>query len=177
MVGVALGAAATAGAQVSTDEALAQVYRGATAVPERLFLTEAQIQRAAARSHVSIDAGMVLRYRVTRNGADVGRAYVDTLTVRTKKASILVSLDVNGDVVRVDITAFLEPREYRPPTAFLGQFDRRSLDDDLQLHRGIRPIAGATLTARAVVTAVRRMLAIDWVLTHDVTGDGRDRGR
>jgi hypothetical protein len=34
----------------------------------------------------------------------------------------------------------------------------------VRLHRAIRPIAGATLTAGAVTEAVRRVLAIDEVL-------------
>jgi hypothetical protein len=60
--------------------------------------------------------------------------------------------------------AFLEPEEYQAPSAFLDQYRGKALDEDLRLQRAIRPIAGATLTARAVNDATRRVLAIDRVL-------------
>jgi hypothetical protein len=81
--------------------------------------------------------------------------------VRTKNETLLVSLDPAGRVRRIDVTAFLEPSEYLPPEAWLRQYGDRPLSDDLALNRAIRPIAGATLTARAVNAAVRRILAID----------------
>ena len=95
----------------------------------------------------------------------MGHAYVDTHVVRTKKETVLVSLDASGAVKRVDVIAMLEPPEYRAPQPFLRQFTGRRLQDDLRLQRAIRPIAGATLTANAVTDAVRRVLAIDAVLS------------
>ena len=57
------------------------------------------------------------------------------------------------------------------PEAWLGQYGGHALEDDLGIDRAIRPIAGATLTARATNGAVRRVLAIDQVLRG--TGDAR----
>ena len=94
----------------------------------------------------------------------MGRAYVDTHVVRTKRESLLISVDSNGTVRRIDVTAFLEPPEYVAPEPWLRQYDRRPLDDDLAIQRAIRPIAGATLTNRAVNGAVRRVLALDRIL-------------
>src|SRR5688572_9023964 len=110
------------------------------------------------------DEALAARYIAAQNDEVVGRAYVDTHTVRTKKETLLVSLDAAGRVKRVDVTAFLEPGEYRAPDAWLRQYGNRPLDEELGLHRAIRPIAGATLTARAINSAVRRALAIDAVL-------------
>jgi Na+-translocating ferredoxin:NAD+ oxidoreductase RnfG subunit len=47
----------------------------------------------------------------------------------------------------------------------MRQFHGKPLDEDLAIQRAIRPIAGATLTAHAVSEAVRRVMAIDQVLT------------
>jgi hypothetical protein len=91
--------------------------------------------------------------------------------VRTKKESLLISLDGRGRVVRLDVTAFLEPSEFRAPEAWLRQYRGRALEDGLTVNRAIRPIAGATLTARAANDAVRRVLAIDAILQR--AGDGR----
>lgn len=149
---------------ISRDEALRGAYPEAEIRPEQLFLTAAQVEQAKAGGKVDIPSGLVARYVATRNGQIVGRAYVDTHTVRTKKESLLISLDAEGRVLRIDITAFLEPPEYRASEPWLRQYRGRSLTDDLAVNRAIRPIAGATLTARAASEAVRRVLAIDQVI-------------
>ncbi len=155
---------------ITREEALAAVYPGATIRGEQVFLTREQLRRAEAIAGVEIPSALVARYVAVTNRRVVGRAYVDTHVVRTKVETLLVSLDEAGRVRRVDVTAFLEPPEYRAPEAWLGQYRGRALDDDLRLQRAIRPLAGATLTARAATEAVRRVLAIDRVL------EGRGEG-
>lgn len=158
-------AGGVAGAQdLTRDEALALVFPGAVIRGERVFLTPEQQSLAAERAGVGVSSQLVARYIATSDGQVVGRAYVDTNTVRTKKETLLISLDPNGHVRRVDVTAFLEPSEYRPPETWLRQYGNRPLSEDLGMNRAIRSIAGATLTARAVNAAVRRALAIDQVL-------------
>lgn len=149
---------------ITRDEALAAAYPGAEVEAERVFLTADQTTRAAALSGGEMPSALVARYIARRGGQVVGRAYVDTHIVRTKRESLLISLDPAGHVKRIDVTAFLEPREYQASERWLAQYDDRQLDDDLDLQRAIRPIAGATLTAIAANAAVRRVLAIDQVL-------------
>ena len=157
-------AGGSASQQLSRDEALTLVYPGATISSERLFLTAEQVRVASARADTPIATPLIARYTARTGASVIGRAYVDTHTVRTKKESLLISLDAAGLVKRVDVVAFLEPPEYQAPAPFLGQFAGRRLEDDLRLNRAIRPIAGATLTAKAVTDAIRRVLAIDAVL-------------
>lgn len=150
---------------ITREEALAANYPGAELEAQRVFLTDGQVREAAELSRCELPSALVARYVARRDGVVVGRAYVDTHVVRTKVESLLVSLDAEGRLLRVDVTAFLEPPEYRAPEAWLDQYGERLLDDELGLQRGIRPIAGATLTALATTEAVRRVLAIDGVLT------------
>jgi hypothetical protein len=140
------------------------VAPGYTVRAEQVFLTDPQIKQVATRAGGDPPPALVARYVATRGGQTVGRAYVDTHVVRTKRESLLISLDANGRVMRIDATAFLEPPEYRAPAPWLGQYTGRALDDDLAINRAIRPIAGATLTTRATNAAVRRVLAIDEAL-------------
>ena len=166
-LGVALsvsGLSPLAAQSVSREEALAAVYGDAQVRPERVFLTTEQMQQVESRAGADPPSPLVARYVATRNGQLVGRAYVDTHTVRTKRESLLISLDAQGRVLRIDVTAFLEPSEYLAPQAWLEQYEGRELDADLAVDRVIRPIAGATLTAQAANGAVRRALAIDEVL-------------
>ena len=148
---------------ISRDEALAEAFPGARIDAARVYLTEEQAAAVASLSREEVPGRIFARYVAQRGGAVVGRAYVDTHVVRTKRESLLISLDPDGRVRRIDVTAFLEPREYRAPEPWLRQYDRRPLDDDLAIQRAIRPIAGATLTNRAVNGAVRRVLALDRV--------------
>lgn len=154
---------------VSRDEALASTYPGASVKTEQLFLTAAQ-QKMIADLGGSATSAFVVRYVATKDGQTIGRAYVDTHTVRTKKESLLIMLDALGRVKRVEVTAFLEPAEFHAPEAWLRQYKDRTLAPDLDLNRAIRPIAGATLTAKATNAAVRRILAVDHVMQSAETG-------
>lgn len=160
---LAAAAPLSAGALLTREEALKLAYPGATVTAERVFLTDEQRKRAS-EAGAAVTSNLVARYIAKQDGRIVGRAYVDTHMVRTKKETLLISLDGSGQVKRVDTTAFLEPIEYQAPQPFLNQYNGRTLTEDLRLQRAIRPIAGATLTARAVTDAVRRVLAIDAVL-------------
>ena len=152
-------------AQVSREEALARIYPGAAIRAERVFLTQDQKKRAAAVSGLDIPSSLVARYSAEIGGRIVGRAYVDTHTIRTKNESLLICLDQTGKIRRIEVTAFLEPPEYKATDAWYGQFRDKALTDDLNLNRSIRPIAGATLTATATTRAARRVLAINQVLS------------
>jgi electron transport complex protein RnfG len=162
-----LSAAAATAQGLTRDEALAAVYPGATIRAEQVFLTPAQQKQVQTRAGGDVPSALVARYLATKDGKVIGRAYVDTHIVRTKRESLLVSLDDEGQVLRVDVTAFLEPAEFRASDAWLRQYREHVLDEDLGINRAIRPIAGATLTARATNSAVRRVLAIDEVLEQE----------
>ena len=169
---LAAGAASAQSGVVSREEALAAVFPGAALDTDRIFLTDGQVERIAALSRAEVPSKIYARYVATRGGEVVGRAYVDTHVVRTKRESLLVSLEADGRVRRIDVTAFLEPPEYLPSDPWRRQYYDKPLSDDLTLQRSIRPIAGATLTTGAVNAAVRRVLALDSVLEAD-TAAGR----
>jgi hypothetical protein len=161
---VAGSVAAAQGGRITREEALAAVFPGAAVEAERVFLTEQQMTRIEEIAGAEVESALVARYVATVGENVMGRAYVDTHVVRTKRESLLVSLEADGAVRRIDVTAFLEPPDYLASELWLRQYDSRHLDDELALQRAIRPIAGATLTANAANTAVRRVLAIDQVL-------------
>ena len=149
---------------LSREEALAAAYPSARIRSERVFLTEQQRLRAAELAKVSIPSPLIARYVAFEEDRVVGRAYVDTHVVRTKKESLLICLDESGKLQRIEVTAFLEPPEYLASPDWYAQYTSRELSDELSLNRAIRPIVGATLTSLAANRAVRRILAIDQVL-------------
>ena len=150
--------------QINREQALASIYPGAEIRAERIFLTSAQVTQARQSSGVDVPSSLIARYIAVRDGQVVGRAYIDTHVVRTLRESLLICLDTLGRVRRIEVTAFLEPPEYQVPGWWFDQFTGKGLTDDLRLHRAIRPIAGASLTAKATADAARRVMAIDRVL-------------
>lgn len=159
---------AAAGQTLMTqEEALAVAFPApAVLVRETAFLTDAQLARARrlAGDDVAIDQGVVTYYVARRGGAPEGVAYFDAHRVRTKAEVIMVALTPDGRVERVEVLKFTEPPEYLAPSGWIAQFDGRALDDDLSMKGGILNITGATLTARAMTRAVRRVLALHAVI-------------
>jgi Na+-translocating ferredoxin:NAD+ oxidoreductase RnfG subunit len=165
---VCVGVRLDATVLITVEEALELAFPNAETVRETLFLTDDQIRSAASAAELEIDGAMVTRF-VARSGDEVvGFAYLDTHRVRTLPETVVVILDGGGKVRRVEVAAFREPLDYKPGESWYRQFDGEELDRDLSLDRDIRPITGATLTARATTEAVRRVLAIHQA----VTGDG-----
>lgn len=152
------------GGTVSRQEALTLAYPGAEIAARRVFLSEEQRIEVERLSGVDQKTRLIASYIAMKDGREVGRAYVDTHLVRTKKESLLICLDREGSVKRVEVTAFLEPPDYLPSAAWYAQYSGRGLGKGLNVNRDIRSIAGATLSARAANSAVRRVLALDRVL-------------
>ncbi len=77
--------AVAGGGLPSREEVLGTVYGKATPRAERLFLTDAQRAEAERQAGAKIASLLVGRYTLVQNGREVGRAYVDTHVVRSKK--------------------------------------------------------------------------------------------
>ncbi|MDG2040979.1 MAG: hypothetical protein P8J30_10920 [Ilumatobacter sp.] len=154
------------GGQMTREEALAAVFPNAGIEAERVFLTEQQMVRIGELAGGDMRSALVARYVATQGGRTVGRAYIDTHVVRTKMESLLISLEPDGSVKRIEVTAFQEPPEYQPAQNWLQQYYKQLLTDDLAVQRAIQPILGGTLTTGAANAAVRRVLAMDQVLEH-----------
>ena len=175
-LGVALSAPLLARASddphvlLTREEALELAFPKCEIEAESLGLEKAELKRVETLAGTPHTRRLVRRHRAT--GADgelVGTAYVDLHRVRTLRESLLVVVDTEGRVARIEILAFAEPKAYMARAKWLAQFIGHELDEELSLKGRIRGIAGATLTARATTDAVRRVLAIDQVLAERAT--------
>ncbi len=164
MAAAVAAAPAQSGVLLSLDEALALVFPAAEVRRQPVFLTQAQREEVRRLAGSPLTSSLVVRYEAFRDGELKGIAYTDTHRVRTLPATLLVALDPTGAVMRVEVLSFDEPLEYLPRREWYSQLPGRRLDGELALKRGVRPVAGATLTASATVEAVRRVLALHAVL-------------
>lgn len=159
--------AASAQTLLTQEEALELAFPAPTRVERKTaYLSEAQLRRARslAGSDVAIDQGIVTYYVGYRGERPVGVAYFDVHRVRTMAEVVMAVVDAAGRVERMDVLKFTEPPEYRAPAGWIDQIEGRPLDDDLSLNGSIRNLTGATLTARALTRAARRVLALHAVI-------------
>jgi hypothetical protein len=157
---------ARAPAQVllTVEEALKLAFPGCEIEKRTLFLTREQMELAGELAGEEIPSAIAYAYVARKDGRLAGTAYFDAHRVRTLRETLMVVVDPARRVRRVELCAFAEPKEYAPRAPWYAQFTGRVLDDELNLKRGIRGIAGATLSARAATSAVRRLLAVHRVL-------------
>jgi hypothetical protein len=159
--GLLIGAApAKADVRVTRDQALAEAFPGATIERRAFVLTDPEARDVETLARVRLPSRLVTAYRAWRGDTLVGTAFFDSRTVRTMPAVFLIVVAPDTSVARIDVLAFHEPPDYRPPTGWLGLFGHRKLDDRLWPGRDLRGLTGATLTTRAVTESVRLSLAI-----------------
>jgi hypothetical protein len=153
--------AAHARVLLTQEQALATAFPApATVARQKFFLTPEQLAAARKESGVDFDDRLVVRYA----GSDGRVAYFDTHRVRTEPETVMVVVNPDGSVDRVEILSFNEPTDYFPKRRWLDQLLHRKLDGELALNRGVRPISGASLTGRALVNATRKVLALHHAL-------------
>jgi Na+-translocating ferredoxin:NAD+ oxidoreductase RnfG subunit len=166
LLGLLLLAAVPAAAKVfvTVDEALKLAFPGCEVSRKTAFLTPEQLKRAREIAGAEVPSALVNYYEAVKGGQPAGTAWFDTHRVRTLPETLMVVVDPQGRVGRIEVVSFREPEDYLPRGVWYEQFRGRSLDPDLQLKRGIHPVTGATLTARATTDAVRRVLALRQVV-------------
>ncbi|HEV8631116.1 MAG TPA: FMN-binding protein [Thermoanaerobaculia bacterium] len=163
---VALTLAAPAGGRVllSQQDALALAFPGCDVQRATVYLSAAQVERAGRLAGEPVRSALVPTYAARCGGKPAGTAYFDAHPVRTLPETVMVVVSADGRVRRVEVLSFDEPADYLPRHPWYDQFEGRALDSELRLKRGIRPVTGASLTARATTGAVRRVLALHQVI-------------
>jgi hypothetical protein len=162
---------------LTLEEALELVFGEAEIERGTVYLTDEQRKQAEELAGEELAGAIVHPYTARIDGKVVGTAWVDAHRVRTLRETVLIVVAPDQRVRRVELLAFGEPEDYVPRSSWYGQFTGRRLDKDLRLGRGIRGVTGATLTARATTSAVRRVLAVQRVLEGPPPEDGLDPER
>lgn len=110
-----------------------------------------------------IHKAMVFPYIAKRNGELVGTAWFDIHKVRSKKQLLMVALNPQQEVLRVELLAFAEPPKYQPTKRWLRKFHKQKLGG-AQAGKDVPRITGATLTVRASTLCVQRTMALHRVV-------------
>jgi Na+-translocating ferredoxin:NAD+ oxidoreductase RnfG subunit len=160
-----VGSTAGSSVLITVEEALELVFPDAATERQTIFLSDEQRAKIEEESDGEVSSALATRYEAkSQDGTIRGWAYLDTHRVRTLPETLMIVLGADGSVQRVEVVTFREPIEYMPRRGWYEQYQGKVLDDDLALKRDIRPVTGATLTARATTEAVRRILALHRVV-------------
>lgn len=158
-----LAAPALLQALPAQHEALAMAFPECTFARKDFYPTPGQVAQAETLAGAKLPALWYVGYEAWKDGRLQGVAFMDSHRVRTETETAMIAVGNDGRLRRVEVVAFREPPDYAPRSAWLAQFPGHALDAELSLKRAIRPLAGATLTANALLDASRRGLAL-WKL-------------
>lgn len=165
VIAASLGATARATVFYSSVEALDLAFPDAEAIDAHTYvLDDAQVERVEMIAKCALDSKLVKIYTATRAGEIEGYALIDVHNVRTLPEAFMVVLTPEGQVRSLRVLAFHEPLEYKPTDRWYRQFDNRSIDSPLRIGGDVHGVVGATLSARATASGVRRALALYEVL-------------
>ncbi len=154
-------AAPTSAAVYTTAEAVMSSAYPRARMERRVLTWSAADQQVLSRlAEARCESRLITAHLAWRGDSLLGAGYVEQRIVRTMPGVFLVIVAPDTSVARIEILAFHEPTDYRPPARWLGLFAHRRLDPELSLKRSIRNISGASLSARAVTESARLALAI-----------------
>jgi hypothetical protein len=168
------------GATTSTltplDVALARAFPGARIEARSLALSAADVKAVERRARARCEARLVTAYVAWHGDTLAGAAYTDRRVVRTREALLMTSIAPDTTVSRIDVLAFFEPADYRPTERWLARFAGAGANAPLSPGRDVPPLAGASLTSRAVSESARLALAWHALLLAPELARRRDLG-
>jgi len=133
--------------------------KGAHVEMMSLFPDDRQVEKIQEIAKVKLDSGLFTFYVGKNQGGILGYAAIETVTVRTKPETLMIVLTPDGELRNVYTLAFHEPPEYQPPERWFSQLYKRPLSE-MDFNKGVDGISGATLSTRAAVTSIRKVMAI-----------------
>ena len=128
-----------------------------------LFPDENQTAKIQQDSKVKLDSGMFTFYVGKKQDKILGYAAIETGTVRTKPETLMIVLTPDGELSSVVTLAFHEPPEYQPPQGWFEKLYKRPFAD-MDFNKGVDGISGATLSTRAAINSIRKVMAIYQVM-------------
>ncbi len=151
----------------SKNEAMELAF-GKSAQVEMLSLypDDQQTSKIQEIAKVKLESGLFTFYVGKDKSNLLGYAAIETVTVRTKPETLMLVLTAEGELRSVYTLAFHEPPEYQPPDRWFNQLYKRPLAE-LDFNKGVDGITGATLSTRAAISSIRKVIAIYQVMIKD----------
>ncbi|MFZ4715345.1 MAG: FMN-binding protein [Bacteriovoracaceae bacterium] len=141
---------------LTVDDALKNYYPGCKVTEENLFLTDQQLkeleQNLGHQSKTKLFTRRVVDCKGTKSFL-----YLDSETVRTQAQVLMIVVNAQNILEKVEVLAYNEPEEYIPMKKWYESFVGKGSGNETP------HISGATLTNKATVNSVNKILAIHMV--------------
>lgn len=162
-----LSAAVSSAVYYSKEEAFELAFGPGSSIEEiPVFISDEEAAAIEKAAKAKLDSKLFTFYAGKRGGKLLGYAALESHTVRTQPETLMVVLSPSGDLVRAEILAFHEPPEYQPPARWFERLYRRPAEE-LVLDHGVDGISGATLSSRAALDSIRKVMAIRNIALHE----------
>lgn len=161
-VSIGVGSVHEASAVVyyAKDEAFELAFgAGAAIEPRPLFLTEEQVAAIEAKAKVKFDSQLFTFYEGRQASKLLGYAALESHNVRTQAETLMLVLSPRGELTKAVMLAFHEPPEYKPPDRWYDGLVGKPAAE-LVLNHGVDGVSGATLSVRAALESVRKVLTL-----------------
>ena len=147
---------------LTKEEALAIAIPKAQDIQvKELQLTPEQLKRVRDKVDEPIDTDTFIFHVGAHDGQVDGYAYITDKKGRHRPITFIVGINPDCTIQDVAIMIYREPRGYEvKEKRFLRQYRRKSIDDPIEVHRDIKNISGATISAESVSAGVREAVAI-----------------
>jgi hypothetical protein len=156
---VAIATPTLSGVFYSKNEAMELAFgKGASVELLSLFPDEQQTANIEKQAKIKLGSGMLTFYVGKQQDKILGYAAIESITVRTKPETLMIVLTPEGELRNVTTLAFHEPPEYQPPERWFEQLYKKPLTE-LDFNKGVDGIAGATLSTRADISSIRKVMA------------------
>jgi len=123
------------------------------------FPDDLEIAKIQQEARIKLESGMFTFYVGKSQDKILGYAAIETETVRTKPETLMIVLTPDGELRSVFTLAFHEPPEYQPPEKWFQKLYQRPLTN-MDFNKGVDGISGATLSTRAAIKSIRKVMAI-----------------
>lgn len=145
---------------MTQEQALKLAFPDACSIERKtVFLSDSDVGEIQKKAKSRVESRVVTYYVGKSTDGVMGFAFFQTHVVRTMPEIFMAVVESNGRLRFVEILAFYEPEDYLPPKRWLDLLGGKMLNDKLWVKRGVRNIAGATLSTRAITAGIRRVLA------------------
>ncbi len=138
------------------------------ALEVRRLLTDDERRRLGKNLGRELEEKGFLVYLGLRGERLDGLAVITNEIGKTEPITFIVGANVDGTVRRVAVMVYRETHGGEVAARrFLAQFERKSLADPVELHRDVINVSGATLSATALCSGTRKVLAaLDLLCLH-----------
>ena len=146
---------------VKLDEAIKTAFPKADHIKRQTYyLDKAQLNSLKKHLNIEIPSRMFIYYEAILPGNAKGYLYLDTHRVRSLYETILISINTQNTIERIEVLSFEEPPEYMASERWLQQFYKQDMSNAVNSTKKIQAITGASLTSDAISESIIRVMAI-----------------